>query len=119
MGASNATAVVYSWSHLNLAPRLLLVHMALTAYDPPGLEGKPPCLYWASWERQAEAMGYEPNESARRRLMRLRGQLVAAGAIELDARGTRVSSTRWLLHPLRAEPAGLPLPWLSGDGGSL
>lgn len=118
MGASNATAVVYSWSHLNLAPRLLLVHMALTAYDPPGLEGKPPCLYFASWERQAEAMGYESDDSARRRLKRLRAQLVTAGAIELDARGSRGSSPRWLLHPLRPMPTGLPLPWLSGGGGS-
>lgn len=118
MGASNATAVVYSWSHLHLAPRWLLVHMALTAYDPPGQEGKPPCLYWASWERQAEAMGYEVNDGARRRLKRLRVQLVQAGAIELDARGTRGSSSRWLLHPLRPTPAALPLPWLSGGGGS-
>lgn len=115
MGASNAVAVMTSWSHLHRAPSTLLLHMALTALDPPGRDDVPPCLYWGGWQLQASAMGYSPNDTSKRLLRKLRAQLLAAGAIELDAKGTRAHSTRWLVHPLPPQGSSSPsLPWLMG-----
>jgi hypothetical protein len=117
MGASNVTAVLTYWGHLDLAQRVLLVHMAVTSLDPPGRTDQPPCLYWGGWELQALAMGYPASDSARRRLKRLRSQLAAAGAIELEAKGTRARSTRWLVHPMPLGRPAEPLPWM-GERGS-
>jgi len=113
MGASNVVAVMTSWGRLNPAPRMLLVHMAVTALDPPGRDDVPACLYWGSWEMQASAMGYPLNRTSARFLRKLRAKLVAAGAIELDSLGTKAHSTRWMVN---AMPAAAPqsLPWLGG-----
>jgi hypothetical protein len=112
MGASNVVAVMASWGTLNATPQRLLIHMAVTALDPPGRDDVPPCLYWAGWETQASAMGYKLNPTSARWLRSLRAQLVAAGAIELDSLGTRAQSTRWTIHPMPA--MAQPLPWLEG-----
>ena len=115
MGASNVAAVITSWGHVGLAPRWLLMHMALTALDPPGRDDVPPCLYWGGWELQASAMGYPATPWASRKLRRLRAELVAVGAIELDAKGNRAHSTRWVVNPMPLDRSPRPaLPWLQG-----
>jgi hypothetical protein len=116
MGASNAVSVLQYWGHLAMAQRVLLVHMALTALDPPGRPEQPPCLYWGGWELQALAMGYPADDTHRRQLKRLRARLTAAGAIELDAKGTRARSTRWLVNPMPLGRPAEPLPWLGEKG---
>lgn len=118
MGASNVAAVGLSWGRLDLAPRWLLTHMALTSLDPPGRNDVPPCLYWGGWELQAGWMNYPATLASARKLRRLRAQLLTAGAIELDAKGTRAHSTRWLVNPLPLDPSPSPaLPWLKGGHG--
>jgi len=107
------SAVLQCWGHLDLAPRLLMVHMALVSLDPPGRNDVPPCLYWGGWELQATAMHYPLSDTARRRLKRLRLALVEAGAIVLEAKGTRARSARWLVHPMPVEEHSPPLPWLT------
>jgi len=43
----------------------------------------------------------------------LRLALVEAGAIVLEAKGTRARSARWLVHPMPVEEHSPPLPWLT------
>lgn len=80
------------FGHVDARPRLLLVHMALMAIDPPGrrTDLHPPAVYFAPWHTQALALGYPLTESSERLLRRQRRVLLDAKAVEVtgsDARG--------------------------------
>jgi hypothetical protein len=112
MGYHNVAAVMTFWTPLPGAPRVLLVHMALTSLDPPGRNGTPECHYWGSAEMQAQAMGYTC-KGASRMLRKLRATLVEAGALQLVRPGHKGRPPVWLVvtAPPR-QPA--QLPWLDG-----
>jgi hypothetical protein len=82
MGATNVLAVMAMYPKLDHAAMRLLTHMAATSVDPGQRSSSPPCLYWATPESQMLAMGWRDMSiaTANRRLRRLRGDLVAAGA---------------------------------------
>jgi len=99
MGGSNVTAVLAFWQGLPPTQMRLLVHMAVTAYDPPGKDGQAPCIYWGADDNQAQALGYPAGrKSNRRMLQKLRAKLLAAGALELVSRGSRTEPTRWFVN---------------------
>jgi hypothetical protein len=84
MGGSSALAVMALHPKLSHTAMRLLVHMAATSLDPgQRSDGRIPCCYWAGQESQILAMGWRDmsGASARRKLRRLRTELIAAGAI--------------------------------------
>ena len=83
MGAGNVVAVQLYYPQLDHRAMRLLTHMAVVSWDPPGTPDHEPCLYWARPEQQAIALGWTRwNPDKRDRMLRkVRGELVAAGAI--------------------------------------
>lgn len=97
MGRLNVIAVQTFWPHLSHRQMRLLCHMAAMSLDPPGYDGYPPYLYWASWQQQAAAMGWRgvKDDDLERMTRRVRSELLVAGAIRLETASRKGRGPCW------------------------